>query len=1153
MSIKQLIRLGYGLITIILVIVVIFGVRLTNTAEGFLATIANQHQISTQQTSQIKSLISKANYKFDLFIKQDKIDNTVFDRLIQTISNNLQRLETTAPALAATRKDIPAFRNTVLHYAQLIESGSSSQTDMQTLEQRIAKQISTIRQQINQLPPQQTPLSPELSDLSNMLIEVETRLEQYKQRVFITPNEVIAPLIQIKNTLLDMESEITPSLNKDQKDQQILLQAIANTRHSINKQRALYYQFMEEWHALDPATSQLGGLLDEVRQMELRSNRQIDALATSTTRYFFDKEQQMISRLQQDQHRFITLGTLALLFAPLSIFIISRLLSSPFETLLRGTRIIAQGNYQHRIAPPKQKEFKELADDFNKMADAIAERTTALEDREQKYRLLAENSPDMIYRLSLPDGTYEYVSPAANTIFGYPPEAWYQSPHLIQRVVHPDWSAFISQCWRNLQQGKPPPTTCEYQIIHKNGSLRWIEQRNILIHDEDDHPIAAIGIITDITHKKQLENELRESNQRFRTLFELSPDPAWIIDNYHFVECNQAAVAMLGYPSKDTLLNVHPSALSPTYQPGGEPSYEKSERMMEIALEQGSHRFEWVHTRADKSDFYAEVTLSAITLQDHPVIYCVWRDITERKIAEGELEAYRRDLEQEVANRTRETKELMHYNRMLFETSPIGLALSDMDGKLIDINPAYLKITGYSEEEAKRLTYWQITPRKYEKQEGKQLRQLEETGRYGPYEKEYIHKDGHLVPVLLNGLVIKRKEKPYIWSSVEDITQRKAYEKALTEGKEQAEAAAKAKATFLANMSHEIRTPLNAILGLSKMGLRTKNEQNRQRFQRIVDSGRHLLDIVNDILDLSKLEADKLMINNHPFDLIDTLQQSIAQVANQAAEKGLQLVTDFDPDLPTYVEGDAIRLRQILINLLSNAVKFTDAGRILLAARPQGDEIAFLVKDEGIGMNKAQVDNLFIPFQQADDSTTRRFGGTGLGLAISHNLIQLMGGTIEVTSQPDQGSEFTVTLPLPERQPTPTQENAPSPPQQRLHGLHILAAEDVELNQVVLEDILVSEGAEPVFADNGEQALEQLARHGADYFDVVLMDIQMPVMDGYTATQKIGEISPDLPVIGLTAHALAEERQRSLEAGMVDHITKPIDEELLVSTILKHT
>ena len=391
-------------------------------------------------------------------------------------------------------------------------------------------------------------------------------------------------------------------------------------------------------------------------------------------------------------------------------------------------------------------------------------------------------------------------------------------------------------------------------------------------------------------------------------------------------------------------------------------------------------------------------------------------------------------------------------------------------------------------------------------------------------------------------------------SSGVDITESKAVEAEREANRQETERLARMKSEFLANMSHEIRTPLNAILGFARIGIDESSAGKAAvtNFQRILDSSNHLLKVINNILDLSRFEAGKMAIESQPLSPRVVVDEVLDYVADSASAKGLEVTPNLAPDLPAWLSGDAVRLRQILLNLAGNAVKFTDKGNIQLLVKPDGGDILFQVTDSGIGIKQSQLMNLFTPYEQADGSVTRSFGGSGLGLAISQKLAKLMGGEITVESEYGRGSIFTLRLPLSETQPPVQKEAGPMQASSRLTGLKVLAAEDVELNRIILKHILDTEGAQVIFAGDGQQALDLLQEHGIDAFDVILMDIQMPVMDGYEATARIREMASDLPVIGFTAHALDEERTMCLKAGMQDQVTKPVDPDNLVEVIQRY-
>ncbi len=500
----------------------------------------------------------------------------------------------------------------------------------------------------------------------------------------------------------------------------------------------------------------------------------------------------------------------------------------------------------------------------------------------------------------------------------------------------------------------------------------------------------------------------------------------------------------------------------------------------------------------------------------------------------------------------KQAEESLRIKEYAIASSINAIAITDVDRNLTYVNPSFLRIWGYDNENdvlgKPAVRFWQIrtkAPQETWCNEG-WIDELTAT-----------RKDGSLFDVQHSVSIITGEAGKPAWymSSFVDITERRRMESDIRQAKENAEAANKAKTEFLANMSHEIRTPMNVIMGMTHLTLQTElGAEQRENLRNIKDSAQYLLEIINDILDLSKIEAGKVEFENIDFDLDSLLSGLKRDFSIQAMNKELSLGMNRAPDVPRYIKGDPVRIRQILANLMGNAFKFTEKGGIFLLVEKQeslehlsgkGISLVFSVRDTGIGIPEDRLDTIFESFRQADGTISRRYGGTGLGLAICKKLAEIMKGSVCVESKLGKGSKFFFSAAFEpgDARLVETWEQEKEYDSSLSRPLKILLAEDNPMNVTVARKFLAQLGHTTVVATDGKQAVSLLS---AGRFDLVLMDVEMPGMDGLEATKRIrngeaGRKNRRIPVIAMTAHVLAEFRIMSDKAGMDDFVTKPVD------------
>jgi PAS domain S-box-containing protein len=499
----------------------------------------------------------------------------------------------------------------------------------------------------------------------------------------------------------------------------------------------------------------------------------------------------------------------------------------------------------------------------------------------------------------------------------------------------------------------------------------------------------------------------------------------------------------------------------------------------------------------------------------------------------------------------------------LYNNAPCGYHSVDENARIVAINDTELKWLGYTREEVVgRLYIYDILDEETAKSVRDSFPNFKKTGSVKERRLTMRTKTGKTFPVVLNSVAVYDNDGHYVSSrsTIYDITEQQKTETALKEAQRQAIKSANVKEQFLANMSHEIRTPINSVIGFTNLLQKTKMTDEQNQFVSLIQSAsENLLAIINDILDISKIEAGMLRIEKNPFSLRGLCSSIETMFYHKAREKNLSFSIYIQDNIPDTLTGDAVRLTQILVNLISNAIKFTQKGGIsinITSLAQNNDEVRlrFSVKDSGIGIPPDKLDTIFERFEQGETDTTRKYGGTGLGLSIVRNLVQLQGGNIDVESGPGKGTEFIFEIgyslmPVGEAMATSVTERteitAGAFPEAR-----ILVVEDNAMNQLLIKFTFQSWKVNYELADNGAKAIEWLQR---DKFHLVLLDIQMPLMDGYATAQAIRkELKSDIPIIAMTAHALAGEREKCLSYGMNDYISKPIHEKELYGLLVRY-
>jgi len=829
----------------------------------------------------------------------------------------------------------------------------------------------------------------------------------------------------------------------------------------------------------------------------------------------------------------------------------------PLRELTCATRQMSAGNVASRCSYAGRDEIGELAHSFNAMADTISrtqeglerqvqDRTAQLRESEDSYRRLFVDNGAIMFQIDPRTGVIVAANAAAVEFYGYPAE---RLVGMAIEAINTMPRDGILAALATVRHGGG--NRFEFQHRVADGSLRDVEVYGTFI--QCGRREVCHSIIHDITDRKRIEAARLQAEQLRRSLLDNSAVGIFLGSPDRCIrEASARACAMFGY-TPDEMLG-------------------RSFRLIHLSEE---------HFQ-DFGRQYQSLTGPGITSIDFPfrrkdgsVIWC--SAFGTRLDDNGAEKGYIWTLLDIPA--LREAQALARRLSRAVEQTPASVVMTDLQGNITFVNRGFCQATGYEEQEALGKNPRVLKSGEMPASVYREMWEKLTSGQQWRGELQNRRKNGEIFweSAVIAPVMDEEGNATHYVAVKEDITQRKRAEESLRLAKDAAEAANRAKSEFLANMSHEIRTPMTAILGYTDILAEsaTRSEQ-QEAIQTIKRNGKHLLDVINDILDLSKIEADKLQVECLPTSPLAILADVTSLMRVRAEAKGLPLNLEYVGPIPQTIQTDPTRLRQILVNLVGNAIKFTETGEVKIRVRLVDRDTAepklqCEVIDSGVGISPQHLALLFRPFQQADASTNRKFGGTGLGLAISKRLAAILHGDIVASSTPGAGSVFSLTIatgPLdgitlldqPAEAMSRAVELRPAATVTQL-SCRILLAEDGPDNQRLIAFVLRKAGAEVHICENGKKAMEKglatVPGWGRRFddpkmpFDVILMDMQMPVMDGYEATRQLRQHGYTGPILALTAHAMKDDMQKCLDAGCDDYLTKPIEPQKFLATIAR--
>ena len=944
----------------------------------------------------------------------------------------------------------------------------------------------------------------------------------------------------------------------------------SESNNAVLSQTALYldklYGNLDKINNSQQLTFEVEGKRNFLQVTPFKDERGLDWLIVVVV-----PESDFMEQINANSRTTIFLSIAALIAATILGIITAKWVVRPILRLNAAAKALARNEWDTKVTIDREDELGELADSFNSMAEQLQHSFTSLRSSESRLKQFLNAIPLGIFIVDTQGKPY-YINPAGEQLLG---QGILESDAENLRNSYRIYLAGTEQIYPaerdpilNALQGKSV-TVDDLEVFLLNEAVP-LEVSGTPIYDEQGNIIYGMCAFQNITERKLAEQlsreykqnleaqvakrtaEIAKAEEKFSKAFRLSPNAITltrISDGCH-IEVNESFCQMIGYSHAEI---IGKTAVELNFWA----TLAERDRMIQMLKNKTAlHNYELRFRNKSGTERAALLSIETIDIDGEACFLSISSDITDRQKAETAL----REAEEKYRN--------------IYENALNGIFQTAVDGKYISANPALATIYGY--ESTAELIAAQpnfqnqlyVNPKRHDEF----LELMNKYGILSNFESQIYRKDGSIVWISENARAVGDRENNLLYYEgfIKDITASKQAEIQMQRAKEAAEAANKAKSIFLANMSHELRSPLNAVIGFAQVLIRSKtlSSENQENVGIILRSGEHLLTLINQVLDLSKIEAGRTTINEKNFDLYRLLDDLEDMFALKAEEKGLQLLFDRDAEVPHYICTDEVKLRQVLINLLNNAIKFTSSGGVSVQVRgglgkkhnnshsqvPDRYSVHFEVQDTGAGIAPDEINQLFEAFVQTKTGKDSQ-EGTGLGLAISRQFVQLMGGEITISSEVGQGAifQFDIQVNLVESADIQSKK-----PQLRVIALEpnqpcyrLLIVDDKPLNRLLLVKLLSPLGFELREANNGQEAVDICAEWEPH---LIWMDMRMPVMDGYEATKQIKTTTQGqaTAIVALTASVLEEERAVILSTGCDDFMRKPFREEDIFATMGKH-